>query len=836
MKHRNKIRIFAARLATALSLLTGAAAAAQGAGPDPAVADRVVLRLKPGISIAAFHLRYGSAPAEFAIPSREIHVVRPPLGEAALAFADRIDREPEAQRWVVWAELEYVGDAPEGSARIFFFLESPDPGGYTSQPAWDQIDLSGATEVSTGGGVTVAVVDTGVDPGHPALAGKIAPGAASFAADSTSFLDAAPPIPIDSDGDGTPNEMVGHGTHVAGIISWTAPDALILPIKVLDADGNTTNTRLSAGIFHAIDVGADVINVSAGSTYNSKSFEDAIGEARARGIPVIAAAGNLNRRTPEEFPAMQESAIGVGAVGADDRRADFSNYHERLALVAPGEAVFSALPAARYAAWDGTSFATPMVAGAAALLIADRTEWPASEARVDQVRAFLQAGATPIDALNPGYEGMLGAGRLDVSAALRVELLFEPQTPVDVGPGPIAITTADFNNDGRADLALAKTDEAALAVLLGRVGGAFEPPIPLPVTVPAVTVVAADFDGDDWIDLAALDDELGRLSLFRNLGGSFAPAITLFACAGNGLVAADFTGDGRLDLLSTCEDFNAARLYRNTGGFAFVAAGDYPAGTRPETLAAGDVDGDGDIDAIVSNRQGEMITLLRNNGFGGFVGSAVPCGQDPRLVHLADLDGDGDLDALTGNHRGPGISILRNNGSGGFSMAATLVVPGDRVPQAFAVADMDCDGDRDVAFTSEEVGTQLVSILLNTGGAGLSFTGPLSYTTQSGPIGVALPDFDSDGDPDVVVANNLTTTISRFRNGTCARRSKGDLNCDGVVNFDDIDAFVLAVLGPVAYRQRYPDCPLPLADLTGDGRVNFDDISPFVERVVSVGG
>ncbi len=149
---------------------------------------------------------------------------------------------------------------------------------------------------------------------------------------------------------------------------------------------------------------------------------------------------------PPEYPAMRESVLGVGASDEGDLKGTFSNYGEDMSLMAPGvsaligsepdpaRSIISLLPAGGYAYWEGTSMATPLVAGAAALIRAQHPEWPADSSTGLAIKSALESTAVDLDVLNPPYAGRLGAGRIDIAAA--------------VGLGPPEPAFGDLNNDG----------------------------------------------------------------------------------------------------------------------------------------------------------------------------------------------------------------------------------------------------------------------------------------------------------------------------------------------------------------------------------------------------
>lgn len=387
------------------------ACADQPDDPQPRRLDAVLL---PGADAAAYASRHGVSILR-AIPNHDTYYLEMPPGTEGQETQFILDllSDPET----LFAEQGYEGEAPEANGRNFFLNVTPSAAAYESQAAWSQVNLAAAQSQARGAGVRVALIDSGVDPAHPALAGRVAADGWNFVDDNADVSDSA--NGLDDDGDGTADEIAGHGTHAAGVIAFIAPDAELLPVKILDSDGQSQNFYLTQALYYAIDHGADVIHVGVGSTYKSQAVENAVDEARRRGIVVVAPAGNLNHDEPREWPALMTTVLGVTAVDEFDVKAPFSNYHRKVAIAAPGTAIYSSIPGGQYAQWDGTSMSAPMVSGAAALLLS-RQKWPATRWTADTIYTFLTAAAHDIDDLNPQYQRMLGSGRLDIDAAMQM--------------------------------------------------------------------------------------------------------------------------------------------------------------------------------------------------------------------------------------------------------------------------------------------------------------------------------------------------------------------------------------------------------------------------------
>jgi type VII secretion-associated serine protease mycosin len=268
--------------------------------------------------------------------------------------------------------------------------------------------------VTTGKGVTVAVVDSGSGP-HPDLAENLLPGRSFFG-------------PVEAQ-DGNDIDASGHGSHVAGIIaaaanngiggSGVAPNAKILPIKVLDQAGQGDARDVAAGVRFAADNGAKVINLSLGGATESSSLTQAIQYANDKGALVVAAAGNGGATDKPKWPASLDLTIAVTAVDSANSVTSFDQRGDYIDISAPGASIVSTAKG-DYVALSGTSMAAGFVAGAAALLFA-------AEPRISnaQVRDILLRTATDIG--DPGRDQTFGVGFLNLVAAMaELQRMFPP--------------------------------------------------------------------------------------------------------------------------------------------------------------------------------------------------------------------------------------------------------------------------------------------------------------------------------------------------------------------------------------------------------------------------
>ncbi|MEE8459211.1 MAG: S8 family serine peptidase [Phycisphaerales bacterium] len=443
----------------AMVLVTAVTAHGQIPSADPAVPGRAIIRVLPGVSIEAAiayveplieaHLSCTDVTftvIDGALASRRLYLLsfEPTTCSDAVEIELDLLKDDLANTTSEWGEILYADHDPESNTGSIWFQTISGFEQYSNQYAETMLGLGPAQTMSTGQGVVVAVLDTGIDATHPLLADAIAPGGYNFINDSPDTSD-----PVDG---------VGHGTFVASLIHLTAPDATLLPVVVLDSDGFGDLWLLTRGIYHAIDRGVEVINLSLGSTYNSDAVADAIEDARSLGIVVTAAGGNNNvgPDTQPEYPASRSNILGVAAVNSlGFVKADFSNYDPDFFISAPGSfvedagapegfdpalSIYGAVPGGGYAIWQGTSFGTAFVSGAAALVRAQHPEWAADESTWVEIETVLEKTAVPIDAKNDKeHAGQLGAGRLDTAAATML--------------GPIAPTLGDLDNDGTVGIA-----------------------------------------------------------------------------------------------------------------------------------------------------------------------------------------------------------------------------------------------------------------------------------------------------------------------------------------------------------------------------------------------
>jgi len=401
--------------------------ASKGGVPGPGSpgafeAGAVLVKFKEGASVSAMESTLDRANA---VRIRYLHNSNVELWQVLEGHEMEIVERLTANPIVEYAELNYV----------YHTFGDPDDPRFSEQWAHTRMQSSAAWDITTGStDVTIAIIDTGIDEGHPDLVSKIAAG--------YDFVDR------DSD----PHDLNGHGTHCAGIaaalanngtgIAGTDWNARIMPIRVLDREGSGYSSDITDGITWAYQHGAQVLSLSLGGAGYSQAMQDAISAAHAAGSLVVAAMGNCRTydppacpsANPTNYPAAYSNVMAVAATGRTDGYTYYSQYGNHCDIAAPGgeisylgdpDGILSTLPTydsfylrtaygyrKDYDHLQGTSMATPYVAGLAGLVwAADPTMTP------DQVQDTIQSTADDLG--SPGWDQDFGHGRINGLAALQ---------------------------------------------------------------------------------------------------------------------------------------------------------------------------------------------------------------------------------------------------------------------------------------------------------------------------------------------------------------------------------------------------------------------------------
>jgi hypothetical protein len=342
-------------------------------------------------------------------------------------------------------------------------------------------------------------------------------------------------------------------------------------------------------------------------------------------------------------------------------------------------------------------------------------------------------------------------------------------------PLPSTVVTADFNQDGRLDLAVASSGGNTINVLLGNSNGTFGAASNYATGTSPRSLAVGDFNADGKLDLVTASSDSANVSILLGNGdGTFAPAQSLPAPLSSPLAVAvgDLNADGKMDLAVTgynpgtpgfwSGDFYSGYVYEpptpptsevtvllGHGDGTFAASGSYDlGGDYVPAVATGDFNGDARVDLAWADQSAGAAGVLLGNGDGTFAAAAGSFATDagPATVAVADLNGDGKLDLVTADGNSS-ASVLLGHGDGSFGAVQSSVIGGS--PVALVVADFTGDGKPDLAtanITDNSVG------MLPGNGDG-SFRNAQLYAAGSRPTALAAGDFNGDGRPDLAVAD-----------------------------------------------------------------------------------
>jgi type VII secretion-associated serine protease mycosin len=769
----------------------------------------------------------------------------------ARAVAARLKRDRTFAR----VELSYIRHAATvPNDPLWNGTQSKYLGPLRMDRAWDK---------SKGAGVTVAVVDSGVDFAHPDLAGRFVTG--------RNMLNPGSP----------PQDDLGHGTAVSGVlaanmnnrrgIAGIAPQAKIMPIKALDGAGNGTDPDIAAGIDWARTHGAKVINLSLSGPVSSGVLADAVANAVAADIVVVGAAGN-DGSEGVSYPGAYPGVIAVSATTASGAFAAFSSWGWRVDVAAPGLDITSALLGFgdEYIADSGTSFSAPIVAGTAALLRSRNPSW-------DAATVAARIRDTARDAGPAGVDPAFGHGIVDPLAALGGPAAAPRPARRDAGDEPI-----DAPGDA-TPLPLGAARNAKIAPELDNDWYSLEVTTPgwYSINVPAGNP-ALDHFMDPIIELyngdlafqASNDLASGALVAHiettgtsyvrvRNRGGDtasyavtakaigapdrFAPPIELdFGAEAASTVMGDVNGDGRSDIAFAFGDNSLLPnllvvLYQTTTRSYVFGSMLTTDATSGGGMAIGDLDNDADHVADIAIPVTNGVAVYGRSGFGMDLLRTIATPATPTQLAIADVNGDSVNDLVASGSFGirvlPGpnydapvtvtsdaaaatlavgdvtgdgrpdvvtccVKLYAQNADHTFATVATTAVAG---AAHVALGDLNDDDLLDVVATVRTTPGAVSRLFQNAGALDPPASSP---TVDARPQPIAVADVDADGRHDVVVLHNVSAQSSAPVNfGWLRQRADGTLAPELVTSIDDFaasyDARALTVAD--ADRDGLPD-------------------------------
>lgn len=613
--------------------------------------------------------------------------------------------------------------------RLFYTPNDPAVG---SQWHISKTDCYGAWDLVRGDTTThiiIGIDDTGVYYNHPDLQGNMWINGPEDL-NGNGIFDTSDINGQDEDGNGYPDDVVGwdfgmgdnnpnensptHGTHVAGCASETTDNliagagpgfnAKIMALKITNAYGQLTHGY--PAMIYAIDNGVDIINCSWGNYYYNPSYQNIINYVYNNGGLVVAATGNDNTSSVG-YPAGYNYVLSVSSTDQDDEKSYFSNYGSWVDVSAPGESIYSTWAQSSYSYLQGTSMSSPIVAGIAALIRAQNPYYSP-----ERLTNIIKNTADNIDSLNPGYEGLLGTGRVNAYSAVgasnypNFQLIGSTETltnDVDgdgiINPGESVDIVIELQN-------LWQDAEDVVATLRASDG----------ITLTDSVVDFGSFPGDgEQIDNSSdpfsltYDGDLPpgthELTIHITAAVSYVVDLPLEVHVSLNLVnfpislpdaiesdpmMFDFDSDGSVEILVGCND---AKLY------AIESDGSYSPGWPVSVSddinnapAVGDIENNGDFEVVATSRDGLIYAWHHNgslvDGFPITTGGAVFAGPT-----LLDIDGNGDLEIVQTNFQTKNVDVFNHNGTAYGNWPYTSTVGWY---SAAAAGDIDGDGNAEI--------------------------------------------------------------------------------------------------------------------------------------------
>jgi hypothetical protein len=706
-------------------------------------------------------------------------------------------RELMSQDYILFAEYEPI-------MRWDYIPNDPS---YSQQWHLPKIMCPEAWDWTTGDeDVVVGIVDSGIMWNHPDLMDNIWVNEAEL-----NSISGGNPMTInwangtvsggnsiDDDGNGKVDDCIGwnfyapqsnqsyqsyadndHGTHVAGCAGAVGDNSMgvsgsSMNVKLISSRHAPTNQYYpyvqsgNSGIYYCADSGADVINCSWGGTGGSASANTAVNYAVDHGAVVICAAGNdnVNNGVNHHYPSDATNAVAIAATDQSDAKANFSNYGDPIDLSSPGVGILSTVIAgASYAGYQGTSMASPVAAGVAALVKATHPDMEPME-----IKARLEETADDIDALNPGYEGWLGAGRINAYRAAMYDLvpdlnivnyeLQEISGDGDAVPNPgeeigISLELKNSDFDGGAWLTatgisiMLSCDLPEVQILnntitfsdipggaqLWNLGDPFKFQVPATSSlqsIPFTATIYANLNGDwPYIMERELNVEIGLVQAGWPLavGGASTSAAVIVDVIDNDVtetVFADNSGNIHVVMPDGTE----------AAGFP-VSLGSPISGA----VAVANISDDPGRE-IVAATEGNHIVALSSTGSTVFDYDAGDIIKTNPII--ADVDGNGSKEIIAVTMTGYKVIVLNADGTDFTGFPATMDAGFLASP---AAADLDGDGNLEVICST--MTGQLHAVSTSTAADINGFPVALGGGAWKGPI---VDNMDSDTDPEIVLA------------------------------------------------------------------------------------
>jgi hypothetical protein len=467
------------------------------------------------------------------------------------------------------------------------------------------------------------------------------------------------------------------------------------------------------------------------------------------------------------------AAVGVVVLGGCSTILDMDHLYELEGVNESGSSSSSS------GSGTGGSATSSGTGGSACVLVDDKNLCTTDEC-IDGVPVN-----TPVVGKKCNLEGQCNAKGACVTPCLGT-LGFVASPPVPVGKNPGGVTLADFDKDGKLDLAVVNEDDETVSFLHGHGDGTFAAAVPTFLGGYPVSIAAADLDVDGNVDLVLANLATGKVDVLWGHGdGDFEPPSSFPTGASkdagpDSVAIADLNGDGLPDLAVANNNNGTVGVLLGATHRQFAPAITYASDQQPHAVVALDLDGDGIPDLASANGASSTVRVLHGDGKGKFV-SANQLDQiySPSAMTALDLDGDDKPDLIVANAlqdltidnpKINTVSVLFNTGNGNFGPKVIFEVGSglETNPSAVVAVDLDGTGKPDLAVANAASNT--VSVLLATGiGPGndtKAFALKLSPKTGAGPDSIVTADVNGDGRPDLVTANGSDNTVSILLN-TC---------------------------------------------------------------------
>ncbi len=396
-----------------------------------------------------------------------------------------------------------------------------------------------------------------------------------------------------------------------------------------------------------------------------------------------------------------------------------------------------------------------------------------------------------------GYSQYSFLPTFDNSAYIPGTVYVNDKVDFTAGSFPFSVAIGDLDGDGKADMAVVNFSDNTISIYRNTsssgaiTSGSFAAKVDFATGSNPSILAIGDLDGDGKADLAVANYGSNTVSVFRNTSSSGAITSGSFAARVDfptglrpyGVAISDLDGDGKADLAVANYNSNTVSVIRNTSSSGAITSGsfaakvDFTTGSRPYSVAIGDLDGDGKADLAVSNFNSATVSVFHNTSSSGAITSSSFAAKvdftavtNPYILAIGDLDGDGKADLVnSGSHT---VSVFRNTGSSGAITAGSFAAKVDFAngtssqPVSVAIGDLNGDGKADLVVANS--GSHNVSVFRNTSSSGAitsgSFAPRVNFAVGTFPWSVAIGDLDGDGKADLAVANQSSNSVSVIRN------------------------------------------------------------------------